>query len=72
MTSKTTTQFIEMWHLWLFFSEYRTVCCLVRVSDNSTSRIDGNQGNRPFTKDTVKGILTNKFYIGYLPDGDHG
>ena len=33
-------------------------------------RTAGNQGSRPFSKDTVRGILINKFYVGYLPDGD--
>ena len=35
-------------------------------------RTAGNQGNRPFSKDTVRGILTNRFYRGYIPDGDGG
>jgi hypothetical protein len=35
-------------------------------------RTAGNQGNRPFSKDTVRGMLTNRFYIGYLPDGNSG
>jgi site-specific DNA recombinase len=35
-------------------------------------RTAGNQGNRPFSKDTVKGMLTNRFYLGYLPDGNDG
>ena len=35
-------------------------------------RTAGNQGNRPFSKDTVRGILTNRFYLGYLPDGNGG
>ena len=32
----------------------------------------GNQGKRLFSKDTVKGILTNQFYIGQIPDGNGG
>ena len=35
-------------------------------------RTAGNQGNRPFTKDTVGGILQNRFYIGQLTDGNGG
>ncbi len=35
-------------------------------------RTAGNQGNRPFSKDTVRGMLTNRFYVGYLPDGNGG
>jgi hypothetical protein len=33
-------------------------------------RTAGNQGNRPFSKDTVRGILQNPFYIGQLSDGN--
>ena len=32
----------------------------------------GNQGNRPFRKDTARGILTNRFYVGELPTSDGG
>ncbi len=35
-------------------------------------RSTGNQGTRPFSKDTVAGILKNRFYIGELPDGNGG
>ena len=35
-------------------------------------RTAGNQGNRLFSKDTVRGMLTNRFYRGYLPDGNGG
>jgi len=31
-------------------------------------RTAGNQGNRLFSKDTVRGMLQNPFYIGQLPD----
>ncbi len=30
-------------------------------------RTTGNMGNNPFSKDTVRGILTNRFYLGELP-----
>ena len=33
-------------------------------------RTAGNQGNRLFSKDTVRGMLNNSFYVGYLPDGN--
>jgi len=33
-------------------------------------RTAGNQGNRLFSKDTVRGILQNPFYIGQLSDGN--
>ncbi len=35
-------------------------------------RTAGNQGNRPFSKDTVRGMLLNRFYLGELPDGNGG
>ena len=35
-------------------------------------RTAGNQGNRPFSKDTVNGVLRNRFYLGYLPDSNDG
>ena len=33
-------------------------------------RTAGNMGNRPFSKDTVAGIVKNRFYIGELPNGN--
>ena len=35
-------------------------------------RTAGNQGNRPFRKDTARGILMNRFYVGELPTSDGG
>ena len=35
-------------------------------------RTTGNRGANPFSKDTVRGVLTNRFYLGYLPNGDGG
>ena len=35
-------------------------------------RTAGNRGGRPFTKDTVRGMLINRFYIGELTDGNDG
>jgi hypothetical protein len=35
-------------------------------------RTTGTHGPRPFSKDTVKNILKNKFYIGYIRDGNDG
>jgi site-specific DNA recombinase len=32
-------------------------------------RTTGTHGSRPFSKDTVKDMLKNRFYIGYIPDG---
>jgi hypothetical protein len=33
---------------------------------------DGRRAGNPFTKDTVRGILQNRFYLGELPDGKGG
>ena len=30
-------------------------------------RTTGNQGRNPFTKDSVRGLLQNRFYLGELP-----
>ncbi len=35
-------------------------------------RTSGNRGANPFTKDTVRMILKNRFYVGDLPDGNGG
>jgi site-specific DNA recombinase len=35
-------------------------------------RTSGNRGKNPFTKDSVRRILTNRFYLGQLPDGNGG
>ena len=40
--------------------------------NNAGYRTAGNQGNRPFRKDTVRGILINRFYIGELPNDGGG
>jgi len=35
-------------------------------------RTTGNRGENAFTKDSVRVILANRFYLGELPDGDGG
>ena len=35
-------------------------------------RTSGNRGANPFTKDTVRVMLQNRFYLGELPDGNGG
>src|SRR5688500_2438632 len=35
-------------------------------------RTTGNRGRNPFTKDTVRRMLLNRFYLGELPDGSGG
>ncbi len=34
-------------------------------------RTTGNRGNNLFTKDSVTGIMKNRFYLGELPDGEY-
>lgn len=48
---------------------YREVA---QALNSSGYRTAGNMGNRPFSKDTVVGMLKNHFYIGELPDGNGG
>ncbi len=35
-------------------------------------RTTGNRGRNPFSKDTVRVLLQNRFYLGELPDGQEG
>ena len=35
-------------------------------------RTAGNSGGLAFTKDSVRGVLTNRFYVGELPNGENG
>ncbi len=35
-------------------------------------RTTGNRGSNPFSKDTVRHVLQNRFYLGELPDGQGG
>ena len=42
------------------------------VLNEAGYRSTGNRGHNPFTKDTVRPILTNRFYLGELPDGAGG
>jgi len=45
----------------------REVAIALNISGYKTT---GTHGSRPFSKDTVKDMLANRFYIGYIPDGD--
>lgn len=47
----------------------REIAMALNAADYRTA---GNQGNRLFSKDTVKGILQNRFYIGELSNGNGG
>ena len=45
----------------------------VAMALNATGyRTTGTHGPRPFSKDTVKDMLVNRFYIGYIQDGNGG
>ena len=35
-------------------------------------RTTGNGGANPFSKDMVRVVLTDRFYLAYLPNGDGG
>ena len=45
---------------------------VARALNASGYRTSGNRGPRPFTKDSVRGVLTNRFYVGELTDGNGG
>ena len=45
---------------------------VARALNSAGYRTAGNQGTRLFSKDTVRGILTNRFYVGQLPGGESG
>lgn len=42
------------------------------VLNTAGYRTTGTHGPRPFSKDTVKDMLKNRFYIGYISDGNGG
>ncbi len=35
-------------------------------------RTTGTHGSRPFSRDTVRDMLNNRFYLGLIQDGDGG
>ncbi len=43
---------------------------IAQLLNSNGYRTAGNQRRSLFAKDTVRGILTNRFYLGYLPDGN--
>nr|MDP9472134.1 recombinase family protein [Chloroflexota bacterium] len=45
---------------------------VVRALNEAGYRTSGNRGQNPFTRDTIREILTNRFYLGELPDGSGG
>lgn len=45
---------------------------VARKLNEAGYRTTGNRGRNPFTKDTVRALLTNRFCLGSLPDGKGG
>ena len=45
---------------------------IARALNAAGYRTSGNRGTNPFSKDTVRVILSNRFYMGELPDGEGG
>src|SRR5215207_9601843 len=45
---------------------------IARALNDAGYRTSGNRGHNPFTKDTVRTMLINRFYVGDLPDGQGG
>lgn len=45
---------------------------IANVLNTSGYRTTGTHGSQLFSRDTVGGILTNRFYLGYIPDGNGG
>jgi site-specific DNA recombinase len=45
---------------------------IARALNDAGYRTSGNRGMNPFTKDTVRPMLQNRFYVGELPDGERG
>jgi site-specific DNA recombinase len=53
-------------------SEGKTHREIARALTLAGYRTTGNRGENAFTKDTVRVILSNRFYLGELPDGEGG
>src|SRR5262249_57143698 len=45
---------------------------IAQALNDTGYRTTGNRGANPFTKDTVRPMLQNRFYLGELPDGHGG
>jgi site-specific DNA recombinase len=45
---------------------------IARALNNKAYRTTGTHGKLPFSRDTVRDMLTNRFYLGYLPNGNGG
>ena len=45
---------------------------IARALNDAGHHTSGNRGSNPFTKDSVRAVLINRFYVGELPDGQGG
>ena len=45
---------------------------IARALNAAGYRTCGTRGSWPFTKDSVRGMVGNRFYVGELPDGNGG
>jgi site-specific DNA recombinase len=45
---------------------------IARLLNQRGYRVSGNRGPHPFSKDTLRGLLTNRFYLGEIPDENGG
>jgi Recombinase len=50
----------------------RTDRTIARYLNENGQRIGGVNGNKPFSTSSVRGILTNHFYVAQLTDGKGG
>jgi DNA invertase Pin-like site-specific DNA recombinase len=50
----------------------RTDRQIARLLNERGYRVSGNRGPHPFSKDTLRGLLTNRFYLGEIPDEKGG
>jgi len=53
-------------------AEHRSDKEIAKALNSAGYLTSGNRGQNPFTKDTVRPILCNRFYLGELPDGNGG
>ena len=45
---------------------------VAEILNSAGYRTTGNRGSNPWTKDSVRPVLQNRFYLGELPDGNGG
>jgi len=45
---------------------------IAKALNTAGYRTTGNQGSNLFSNNTIRGLLTNRFYLGYITDGNGG